>query len=179
LNKLPTLAAYAQFLRGNNRELDALYSDALISVTSFFRDPEAFAVLERKVFPRLIAGRGQEPLRMWVVGCSTGQEAYSLAMAYTEFCDRVRGAPTVQVFATDLHEALLDKARSGLYAKNLVKDISPQRLRRFFTEQEGGYGIYRAEFAGKGHGHVSFCAQAEGLPVSGRVRIGWVVRGPL
>jgi two-component system CheB/CheR fusion protein len=141
LNKLPTLAAYAQFLRGNIRELDALYSDALISVTSFFRDPEAFAVLGRKVFPRLISERRQESLRMWVVGCSTGQEAYSLAMAYTEFSDRVPGAPTVQFFATDLHEALLDKARAGLYAKSLVKDISPQRLRRFFTEQEGGYCI--------------------------------------
>ncbi len=141
LNKLPTLAAYAQFLRGNVRELDALYSDVLISVTSFFRDSEAFAILERKVFPRLISERGQESLRMWVVGCSTGQEAYSLAMAYTEFSDRVRGAPTLQLFATDLHEALLDKARAGLYAKNVVKDLSPQRLRRFFTEQDGGYRI--------------------------------------
>jgi two-component system CheB/CheR fusion protein len=141
LNKLPTLAAYARFLRGNIRELDALYSDALISVTSFFRDPEAFAILGRKVFPRLISERGQESLRMWVVGCSTGQEAYSLAMAYTESSDRVPGAPTLQLFATDLHEALLDKARAGLYAKSMVKDISPQRLRRFFTEQDGGYRI--------------------------------------
>ena len=141
LNKLPTLAAYAQFLRGNIRELDALYSDALISVTSFFRDSQAFAVLERKVFPRLISERRQESLRMWVAGCSTGQEAYSLAMAYTEFSDRVPAVPAVQLFATDLHEALLDKARTGLYAKNLVKDISPQRLRRFFTEQDGGYRI--------------------------------------
>jgi two-component system, chemotaxis family, CheB/CheR fusion protein len=141
LNKQPTLAAYAQFLRGNIRELDALYSDALISVTSFFRDPEAFAVLERKVFPRLIAERGQESLRMWVVGCSTGQEAYSLAMAYTEFSDRARGAPTLQVFATDVHETLLDKARAGVYAKNLLKDMPPHRLRRFFTEQDSGYRI--------------------------------------
>jgi two-component system CheB/CheR fusion protein len=144
LNRLPTLAAYAQFLRGNIRELDALYSDVLISVTNFFRDPEAFTVLERKVFPKLISERGQGLLRMWVVGCSTGQEAYSLAMAYAEFSDRVARAPTVQFFATDLHEALLDKARAGLYAKSLVKDISPQRLRRFFTEEEGGYRISKA-----------------------------------
>jgi two-component system CheB/CheR fusion protein len=141
LNKLTTLQDYAQFLRGNAQELDSLYSDLLISVTSFFRNPEAFEVLKRNIFPRLIAGRGEESLRIWVLGCSTGQEAYSMAMALTEVSDRVAGASKFQLFATDLHDALLDKARAGLYAKSLVHDISPERLRRFFVEEDGGYRI--------------------------------------
>ena len=78
LNKQNTLEDYAAFLRGNAIELGALYSDALISVTSFFRNPEAFDVLQRKVFPKLLQQRGDEPVRVWVLGCSTGQEAYSI-----------------------------------------------------------------------------------------------------
>lgn len=124
LNKQDTLEDYARFLKGNAQELDALYSDALISVTSFFRNPEAFEVLRRDVFPKLLRERGDEPVRMWVLGCSTGQEAYSLAM-----------------FATDLNDALLEKARQGLYAKSLAEDVSPERLRRFFVEEQGGYRV--------------------------------------
>ncbi len=142
LNKHETLAAYAAFLKGNAKELDALYSDVLISVTSFFRNPEAFDVLKRKVFPKFLAQRGRdEAVRVWVLGCSTGQEAYSLAMAFAEAAtDDARGAK-LQIFATDLNEALLEKARHGLYAKTLVQDISPERLRRFFTEEEGGWRV--------------------------------------
>jgi two-component system CheB/CheR fusion protein len=113
----------------------------LINVTSFFRNPEAFDNLKRKVFPKLISEQREEPLRVWVLGCSTGQEAYSLAMAYTEFCDNVRRAPKLQMFATDLSEALLNKARAGLYAKTLVADLSPERLQRFFTDEDGSYRI--------------------------------------
>jgi two-component system, chemotaxis family, CheB/CheR fusion protein len=141
LSKVETLEAYARALRGNARELDALYSDMLISVTSFFRNPEAFEVLKRKVFPKLIERRRGDTVRFWVLGCSTGQEAYSLAMAFTEFSDGVVGAPKLQMFASDLNEPLLDKARQGIYASSLVHDVSPQRLRRFFTEQPGGFRI--------------------------------------
>jgi two-component system CheB/CheR fusion protein len=142
LNKYHTLAEYAAFLKGNVKELDALYSDVLISVTSFFRNPEAFDVLKRKVFPKLLSQRvGDEPVRVWVLGCSTGQEAYSLAMAFAEAAaDDSRGA-RLQIFATDLNEALLEKARHGLYAKSLTQDISPERLRRFFVEEDGGYRV--------------------------------------
>ncbi len=141
LSRLETVDAYAAFLQGNARELDALYSDLLISVTSFFRNPEAFDLLQRKVFPQLLAQRGDAPVRIWVLGCSTGQEAYSLAMAFLEVASREDHARGLQVFATDLNEALLEKARSGLYAKSLAQDISPERLRRFFIEEEGGYRI--------------------------------------
>jgi two-component system CheB/CheR fusion protein len=143
LNKLATLDAYAQFLWNNTRELDALYSDVLINVTSFFRNPEAFDVLKRAVFPKLVQEKRDEPVRFWVLGCSTGQEPYSLAMAFTEFCDRIPRAPKLQIFATDLNEALLDKGRAALYPKSMMQDVSPERLRRFFVEQEGGYRIIK------------------------------------
>ncbi|HEX2852544.1 MAG TPA: chemotaxis protein CheB [Opitutaceae bacterium] len=143
LNRQHALEGYAGFLRGNAKELDALYSDVLISVTSFFRNAEAFETLKRKVFPALLAQRGREgPVRVWTLGCSTGQEAYSIAMCFAEFADKIAaGAPKLQIFATDLNEAMLEKARHGLYAKTLARDISPERLKRFFVEEEGGYRI--------------------------------------
>lgn len=144
LNKQDSLEDYANFLKGNSKELDALYSDALISVTSFFRNPEAFEVLKRKVFPKLLEQRGDNPFRVWVLGCSTGQEAYSIAMAFMESADKAPRLRKLQIFATDLNEALLDKARQGLYAKSLAEDVSPQRLRRFFVEEEGGYRIVKS-----------------------------------
>lgn len=143
LNKQNTLEDYAGFLRGNAKEMDALYSDVLISVTNFFRNPEAFDILKRTVFPKLLQQRGDHPLRVWVLGCSTGQEAYSIAMAYMEVAESVLHARGLQIFATDLNDALLDKARQGLYAKTLAQDISPERLRRFFVEEEGGYRVIK------------------------------------
>ena len=144
LNKQDTLESYAHFLGGNAKELEDLYSDALISVTSFFRNPEAFDVLKRTVFSKLLQRRGDEPFRVWVLGCSTGQEAYSLAMAFVEAAENAPRLPKLQVFATDLNDALLDKARHGLYAKTLAQDLSPERLRRFFVEEEGGYRIVKS-----------------------------------
>jgi two-component system CheB/CheR fusion protein len=144
LTKHDTLEHYAQFLQGNDKELAALYSDVLISVTSFFRNPEAFEVLRRKVWPALIQQRGDEPLRVWTLGCSTGQEAYSIAMSFVEAADKAPRMRKLQVFATDLNDALLDKARQGLYAKSIAQDLSPERLRRFFVEEEGGYRISKA-----------------------------------
>jgi two-component system, chemotaxis family, CheB/CheR fusion protein len=144
LSKQESLEAYAQFLRGNAKELDALYSDVLISVTSFFRNPEAFDLLKRKVFPKLLKRPGDEPFRVWVLGCSTGQEAYSIAMAFVESAEKAPRMRKLQVFATDLNEALLDKARHGLYAKSLAQDISAERLRQFFVEEEGGYRVVKS-----------------------------------
>ena len=143
LSKEDTLEDYAKFLRGNAHELDALYSDCLISVTSFFRNPEAFDVLKYKVFPKLLQRRGDDPFRVWVLGCSTGQEAYSIGMAFLESADKAPRMCKLQIFATDLNEALLNKARHGLYAKSLAQDISPERLRRFFVEENGGYRIMK------------------------------------
>jgi len=145
LNKQDALDDYARFLKGNPKELDALYSDVLISVTSFFRNPEAFEALKSKVFPRLLEQRRRdEPVRIWTLGCSTGQEAYSIAMAFLEFAENIPHAPKLQIFATDLNEALLEKARHGLFAKSLTADVSPERLRRFFIEEQGGFRISKA-----------------------------------
>ena len=143
LSKLETLGDYAGFLRGNVKELDALYSDVLISVTSFFRNPEMFDVLQREVLPKLINQPGDDPIRVWVLGCSTGQEAYSIAMTFVEAAEKEPRMRKLQVFATDLNDTLLDKARLGLYAKSLADDLTPQRLRRFFIEEQGGYRICR------------------------------------
>jgi two-component system CheB/CheR fusion protein len=144
LSRQHTLEGYADFLRGNVKELDALYSDALISVTSFFRNPEAFELLKREVFPKLLQQRGDDPVRVWVLGCSTGQEAYSIAMMFVETAEQAPRQRRLQVFATDLTDALLDKARHGLYAKSVVQDVSPERLRQFFVEEEGGYRVSKA-----------------------------------
>lgn len=141
LNKKNTRDDYANFLRGNERELEALYSDVLISVTSFFRNPEAFEALKRKVISKLLQHPRDEPLRAWVLGCSTGQEAYSIAMAFVECADQAAGGRKLQIFASDLNDANLEKARAGFYPKNVVQDVPSERLRRFFVEETGGYRI--------------------------------------
>jgi len=144
LNQHERLDGYAAFLKGNAKELDALYSDVLISVTNFFRNPEAFDVLANTVFPTLLKRRSAEPLRVWVLGCSTGQEAYSIAMTFVEAAEKSPRGVKLQVFATDLNDALLEKARRGFYAKSLAADISQERLRRFFIEEEGGYQVVKS-----------------------------------
>ena len=144
LTRQETQEGYAGFLRGNAQELDSLFSDVLIGVTSFFRNPETFEALQRDVLPKLLAERSDDPVRCWVLGCSTGQEAYSLAISLTEAARKAPRARKLQIFATDLNEKLLEKARQGLYAKTLAQDISPERLRQFFVEEEGGYRINKA-----------------------------------
>lgn len=144
INKQNTLEDYAAFLRGNVKELDALCSDVLISVTTFFRNPEAFEALQRLVLPELLRQPGDDPVRVWVPGCSTGQEAYSIAIAFMELAEKSTRGRNLQVFATDLNEALLDRARAGLYPRSLSDEISPERLRRFFVEEQGGYRVSKS-----------------------------------
>ena len=143
--KLDTLPEYVQFLRQTPGELDALYQDILISVTSFFRDNESFEALKSKVFPRLLKDRSpHDPVRLWTLGCSTGQEAYSLAMAFAEAADAAGRSVPLQLFATDLNPASIEKARAGVYTKDIAEDVSPERLRRFFTELDGSYRISKS-----------------------------------
>jgi two-component system CheB/CheR fusion protein len=114
----------------------------LISVTSFFRNPDAYETLKTTVFPKLTETRGRhEPVRIWALGCSTGEEAYSLAMAFTEYAEQAGRPAEAQIFATDLNGTGIDKARTGIYAKGVTQDISPERLRRFFVEIDGAYRI--------------------------------------
>jgi two-component system, chemotaxis family, CheB/CheR fusion protein len=142
LHRFERLEDYAAFLERTPREAEALYQDVLINVTSFFRDPDAYEILTREVFPELALERTRhEPVRVWALGCSTGEEAYSIAMAYTEFAEgQTRRAP-LQIFATDLNAAGIERARLGLYPRNIEQDVSPERLRRFFVEVDGQYRI--------------------------------------
>ena len=143
LTKQATLADYANFLNTNSAELEALYSDVLINVTNFFRDPGMFDALQRQVLPALFKQGGDGPLRCWVLGCSSGQEAYSIAISFLEAVEETDHPRTLQIFATDLSEAQLNKARQGLYPKSLAEDMSmsPSRLRRFFEEEDEGYRV--------------------------------------
>jgi two-component system CheB/CheR fusion protein len=142
LHQMQELQDYARFLRKNAGEVESLYQDTLIRVTRFFRNPEAFEALKAKVLPKLLKNRsGQEPLRVWVPGCSTGEEAYSIAIAFAELAAARGSQLPVQVYATDLNEECIDKARKGVYSQNITHDVSPERLRRFFAEVDGSYRI--------------------------------------
>ena len=145
LHKLEGLTDYARFLQGNPGEVDALYRDVLISVTSFFRNPEAFEVLKASVFPKLTKDRSRhEPVRVWSIGCSTGEEAYSIAIAFAEFTEAAGLQIPLQVFATDLNGAGVEKARVGLYPRTIAQDVSAARLQRFFVESDGSYRISKS-----------------------------------
>ena len=136
-----SLADYLGVLRGDAAEAEALLDDLLISVTNFFRDPEAFAVLERAV-PRLFEGKGSDDeVRVWVPGCATGEEAYSVAMLLLEHAAARAETPRVQVFATDLSEGAIRTARTGSYPESVEADVSPERLRRFFVHENGRYRV--------------------------------------
>lgn len=144
LNRKKSLPEYADFLRENANEVSALYADVLIGVTSFFRNPETFDFLRRRTLPELLRRDSDDPIRCWVLGCSTGQEAYSIAMALVEACEDAPRMRTLQIFATDLNEVGLEKARQGLYPKTIADEMSPERLRRFFSEENGGYQISKS-----------------------------------
>lgn len=136
------LGSYIAILRQKPDETIALADDLLITVTSFFRDSEVYQRLEQEVVPSLFTGKGaDEPLRVWSVGCATGEEAYSLAIVLLEQVARREGTPRIQVFASDLHETSLQRAREGFYPGDIEADVSAERLRRFFDKVEGGYRI--------------------------------------
>src|SRR6516164_1542591 len=142
LHKMEGLKDYLRFLQSSPAEVEALYQGLLISVTNFFRNPETFAVLKTKVFPKLTQDRSRhEPVRIWVLGCSTGEEAYSIAISFAEFVEASGRLIPVQVFATVFNGAAIEKARAGLYSKNILHDVSPERLHRFFVEVDGNYHI--------------------------------------
>ncbi len=143
LLKLEQLADYATYLQTHPAEVKALHEEILIHVTSFFRDPAAFELLQTRVFPTITQSKSAEfPIRIWVAGCSTGEEVYSIAICLLEFLEGQATQPPIQIFATDISEIAIDKARSGIYAENQMVGVSPERRRRFFYAIEGrGYHI--------------------------------------
>jgi two-component system CheB/CheR fusion protein len=133
---------YLAFLRENKSEQDALYNDMLISVTNFFRDTQSFEVLCNNIFPDLISGKTiNEPLRIWIAGCATGEEAYSMAICLQEQLGDKAAAMKIQIFATDISETAIAKARIGIYRINELEGISESRLQQFFTRLDGNYQI--------------------------------------
>ncbi|UJS17049.1 MAG: ATP-binding protein [Candidatus Jettenia sp.] len=145
LNHIKTLPEYRTFLEKNPDEVNALRRDMLIHVTSFFREFDQFEVLKKSVFPTLAQNRSSKtPITVWVPGCATGEEAYSLAIAFQEFLGKKALLRRIKIFATDIDEDAIREARKGLYKKDLINHVSPQRLRRFFTKKNGGYQIKQA-----------------------------------
>ena len=145
LSKTEGLRQYVDFLRKTPAEVEELFQDVLIRVTSFFRDPDTFEALKSRVFPALIGDRShQEPMRIWTLGCSTGEEVYSLAMAFTEFAEASGTQIPLQFFATDLNGRNIEKARAGVYPKEIARDVSQERLERFFVEVDGRYRIVKS-----------------------------------
>ena len=141
IHQIGKIAGYVRYLQENSQELDLLFKELLIGVTSFFRDPAAWEELRKKALPALIASRpDSRVLRAWVPGCSTGEEPYSLAMVFKEVMEKLkpRKKMTLQVFATDLDKDAIDKARQGIYPENICADVSPERMSRFFTKEEPG-----------------------------------------
>ena len=137
-----SLPAYARYLRETPEEVQALLRDFLISVTQFFRDSEAFDVLERDVIPALFEGkRARDQVRVWVAGCATGEEAYSIAMLLCEHRSQLPDPPDIQVFATDIDESALERAREGYYPEVAAADVSEERLRRFFDRDARGVRV--------------------------------------
>jgi len=145
LYQLEQLEDYARYLHSNPAEVTALYHDALIHVTSFFRDAESFNALKSLVFPVIIKDKTPgTPIRIWVAGCSTGEEAYSIAICLLEFLADPFPRLPIQIYATDISESVIEFARNGIYTPSQVANVSPERLYRFFVQVEGGYQVTKA-----------------------------------
>ncbi len=146
IHQIDKIADYVLFLQDNPQELELLFKELLIGVTSFFREPTEWELLKTKVMPELLAERApSNTLRVWVSGCSTGEEAYSLAIVFKEVLDQLRPSQefSMQIFATDLDRGAIDKAREGVFSANIAEDMSPERLNRYFVKVGRGYQIVK------------------------------------
>jgi two-component system CheB/CheR fusion protein len=145
LKQIDNVAGYLDFLRTHPAELDQLFKDLLSGVTSFFRDPPAFDELATTVLAALVRERDQDaPIRIWVPGCSTGEEAYSIAIVLAEQVAAAQSACRAQIFATDVDDDALEIARAGTYPESIALDVTPQRLQRFFTREDHRYTIVKS-----------------------------------
>jgi two-component system CheB/CheR fusion protein len=145
VQKIASLKRYAQFIKKNPVEAAALADDIFIHVTGFFRDPECFQALRRQVFPRLrFAGPAGDAIRIWVPGCSTGEEVYSIAMLLLEDLDEQPNRTKIQMFGTDISDRAVEHARAGSYSEAALAGVSPGRLKRFFTKGDYGYQIHKS-----------------------------------
>ncbi len=146
LHRMDTLKRYAQYLRDNQKEIEALFDDLLINVTRFFRDEKVFRALKKRFLPALLKKKSkarQRELRVWIPGCATGEEVYSLAICILEALGGQISKWRIQIFGTDLSESVVEHARLGIYSSAVEKDVSRARLRRFFVKRDGTYQIHR------------------------------------
>src|SRR6266704_550696 len=146
LHRLEKLSQYARYLRNNKKEIEALFGDLLINVTRFFRDDALFRALKKRFLPALLKDKKkdrQRELRVWVPGCATGEEVYSLAICILEVLGSQLSKIRVQIFGTDLSESVIEHARAGIYPGAIEKDVSQARLNRFFVKRDGFYQIHR------------------------------------
>ncbi len=142
VHKMEKLDEYVSYLHSNAGEIKSLYQDMLINVTSFFRNPPVFDVLSSTVFPSIMKPRHPETvIRVWTPGCASGEETYSVAICLLEFLGDKAAEVPIQFFGTDVSEPSVTKARAGVYPENIQGDVSPERLKRFFTRVEDGYRI--------------------------------------
>src|SRR5262249_21732535 len=140
--QMSSLTQYIAKLRENPDEVTLLFRDLLIGVTNFFRDPGAFELLEKTVIPAIFEGKGaSDTVRIWVPGCATGEEVYSIAILLREHLDTLRVTPKVQIFATDIDDHALVVARTGRYPEPLLEYVSKPRLQRFFSGDDVSYAI--------------------------------------
>lgn len=143
IHQIDRIASYVRYLQENSQEVELLFKELLIGVTSFFRDPVAWEQLQKEAIPMLLPNRPGGMLRAWSTGCSTGEEAYSLAIVFKEALENFKPTESykLQIFATDLDRDAIDKARQGFYPANIAADISAERLQRFFIKEENGYRV--------------------------------------
>lgn len=145
VQKTKTLQSYAAYLSAHNEEIKFLFNDILINVTEFFRDPDSFAEITSTVFPQLVKNRDlQKPIRIWVPGCSSGEEVYSIAISLIEFLNQTGARIPIQIFATDISEQSIQKARLGQYPESIAQHLSEQRLKLFFEKTVHGYKIRKS-----------------------------------
>ncbi len=145
VRKCENVEAYAKYLKGNPNEVKDLHGDILIHVTEFFRDPDCFKALQSQVFPKLLKNSTADlPIRVWVPGCSTGEEAYSLAILLLEYLSNAGFRRPIQIFATDISEDAIQKARKGVYPQSIESAVSKERLELFFEKVKDGYKIKKS-----------------------------------
>jgi two-component system CheB/CheR fusion protein len=142
VHQMDKITTYVRLLQENKVEVEILFKELLIGVTNFFRDPESFKALEKKALPGLLADKSDDDtIRVWVPGCSSGEEAYSIAILLRECTEQLKRHMGIQIFATDIDKSTIDTARAGIYPASISADVSPDRLKRFFTSEDNTYSI--------------------------------------
>lgn len=147
VHKIDRIADYVRYIQQSPAEVQTLYKDMLIGVTNFFRDPDTFYIFKEKVITSILNSRKtDEPVRIWVPGCSTGEEAYSMAMLLEESMEEMKRHFKIQIFATDLDPHAIEHARTAVFLYSIAADVSPERLKRFFTKEDHTFGVKKNSF---------------------------------